>query len=159
MVRDKIAGVQFFVDNYIDILEYKDIESATDDNDPSYIAAVIGCIEGIFQQSNDQQYLTFLNMYKFKTDESYKFLSLYEFIKCHNEYYKYIVNYFNIWHGFKYGVFTYDEFNKKDLLNNFYDLTVLLLEERESAEKSNDKEVFEAYNYFCNKLSSIFLNV
>ncbi|MDF2949329.1 MAG: hypothetical protein K0R07_1360 [Sedimentibacter sp.] len=154
MIRDKISEVNFFVDNYVNILEIESIELETV-ADHFYIAAVIGCIEGIIQINKDKDYLTFINMYKIKQSSSYKFMSIYSFIKKNKEYSEYIINYFNIWHGNKYEVFTYDEYNKKDLINNFYELATLLIEERELAKNCNDYEVFNNYNLFCSNLSSM----
>jgi hypothetical protein len=155
MIRGKISEVNFLVDNYVDILKIENIKFETI-AERFYIIAVIGFIEGIIQINKDKDYLTFINMYKIKQSSSYKFMSLYSFIKKNKEYCDYIINYFNIWHGNKYEVFAYDEYNKKDLINNFYELATLLIEEREIAKNCNDNEMFDAYNLFCRNLSTMF---
>lgn len=153
MIRNKLAEVDFLVDNYVDIIDFDHIKLDTG-NDQFYFAALIGCIEGIIQINKNKEYITFLNMYKIKLSSKYKFMSLYNFIKNNNKYYKYIVNYFNIWHGNN-EVFNYDEYNKKDLMRCFYELASLLIEERNLAEICGDKSVLEAYNFFCNNISSV----
>lgn len=156
MINNKITDVNFFVDNYVNILDFKDLRLGTDNNDDDfYIAAIVGCIEGLIQIKKDKEYLTFINTYKIKLDSKYKFLYLYCFIKNNKKYYEYIVNYFNIWHGNNYDEFTYDAYNKKDLINNFYDLAAMLIEEREIAKNYNDNKVFEAYNFFCKNFISV----
>lgn len=158
MIRDIIAGLNFSVDNYIEIIEFEDIKLDIDDNDPYYIASIVGWLEGIFQISADKNYLTFLNMYKINLNSSYKFYGIYSFIKSHKECYNYIIKYFNTWHGRKNEIFTYDEYNKKDLTNNFYKLSALLLKEKELAERCNDMKAMAAYNLFCRNLSSFLVN-
>ncbi|MGD9569554.1 MAG: hypothetical protein AB7V48_14795 [Sedimentibacter sp.] len=157
MVRELISGVNFSVDNYVEILDFKDIKLDID-NDTCFIASILGCIEGIIQINKDKNYLTFLNMYKIKLRSKYKFYSLYYFIKDHEEYFKYIINYFNTWHGQKNEVFSYDEFNKKDLINNFYELAALLFEEKKMAEKDNDTNAMDEYINFCRNLSLLLDN-
>ena len=149
---NKVYGLNFSAEKYIETLDFNDIKLEIDD-DANYIVSIVGYIEGIFQINKDKNYLTFINMYKINLSSKYKFYSLFSFIKSHKDCCTYIINYFNTWHGLNNDVFSYDEFNKDDLVNNFYEMAALLLEEKKMAEKDNDTKAIGVYINFCKNLS------
>ncbi len=155
MTNSKIAGMIFSVDNYVDTSDFEKLIDKTVNN-PSLIASIIGCVEGIIQPVKDKNYFTIMGMYKVECSGNYLFLSVYNFIKNNNKLFNYIARYFNLWHGREYEDISYDEYNKMDLSNNFNELTELLWEEGKLASDLNDKAAIEAYNIFCKCLSSLY---
>lgn len=155
MINSKIAGILFGVDNYVDVSDFDRLIDKTVNN-PSLIAAIIGCIEGIIQPARDKTYFAIMGMYKVECSGSYLFLDVYNFIKDNSRLFDYIVRYFNLWHGCEYEDISYDEYNKRDLSNNFNGLTALLWEESKLASELNDKEAIKAYNMFCKSFSSLY---
>ena len=151
MLREEIVSMDSFVDTYVNINEFKDIMLDIG-SDTFYFAAAIACIEGIIKINKD--HLTFLGMYKIKLNNNYKFLGLYNFLKNNTKYYEYIVNYFNVWHSNKNELFSYDEYNKMDLIKNYYELECQLIEERELAKFSENDKILDAYSFFCNNLTT-----
>lgn len=155
MTNSKIAGMMFCVDNYVDISDFEKLIGKTVNN-PSLIAAVIGCIEGIIQPARDKTYFTIMGMYKVECRGNYLFLNVYNFIKNNNKLFNYIARYFNLWHGGENEDISYDEYNKKDLSNNFNALNELLWEESGLASDLNDEAAIEAYSIFRKCFSSLY---
>lgn len=157
MINSKIKTIEVGVGNYVDISNIESLINKTKNN-PSIIAAIVGCIEGIIQTGKDKTYFTFMGIYKIKCSSNYLFISIYNFIKNNNNVFDYIVKYFNLWHGCENEEFTYDEYCMDDLCNNFDGLAALLWEESKLASELNDKEAIEAYNNFSKSLSYLFIN-
>lgn len=155
MINSKIAGMVFGVDSYIDISDFNSLIDKTENN-PSLIAVIVGCIEGIIQPCKEKTHFTIMGMYKVKCRNNYFFMNVYNFIKNNSNILNYIVKYFNLWHGCEYEDISYDEYNKKDLSNNFNELAVLMQEEIKLASDLNDVDAIEAYNMFFKGLSSLY---
>lgn len=147
MVNSKITGIKFEVEKYIEIYDFNKTE------DRNFWAAIVGCIEGNIQMNKEKSCFTLLGMYNIKCKGKYLFLSIYNFVKTHSEFYNFIVKYFNLWHGGGYEEFTYDEYHKNDLMGNFYMMTDLIFEEMKQADESNDSDVIEKYEDFYMNLS------
>ena len=155
MANSKIAGMTFFVDDYVDVLDFEKLVDKTE-ADPLLIASIIGCVEGIIQPVKDKAYFTFIGMYKVECSGNYLFLNIYKFIKNNNKIFNYIVKYFNLWHGCENQDISYDDYNKRDLCNNFNQLAELLCDEGKLALELKDDKLAEEYNAFYNALSSLY---
>ena len=83
MANSKIAGMTFFVDDYVDVLDFEKLVDKTE-ADPLLIASIIGCVEGIIQPVRDKAYFTVIGMYKVECSDNFLFLSIYNFIKIPN---------------------------------------------------------------------------
>ncbi len=149
MVNSKITVIKFEVEKYIEISDF----DKTDDR--NFWAAIVGCIEGNIQINKEKSCFTLLGMYNIKCKEKYLFLSIYDFVKTHSECYNFIIKYFNLWHGGRYEEFTYDEYHKKDLMENFNLMADLIYEEMKQAAEFNDVDVSQKYEDFYMNLSSI----
>lgn len=157
MRQTKISGIKFSVDNYVEITCFKDL--INNKENPYIIAAIIAYVEGIINSNKTNDYYSFANMYKVKCKGNYMFLNIYKFIKNNENAYNYIMNYFNLWHNNNYEEFSYDEFNKNDLSNNFYELVSLLYEERNVAVNLKDNKEAEAYAVIINNLYELLENI
>lgn len=155
MANSKIAGMTFSVDEYVDILNFEGLVSKTEAN-PLLIASVAGFVEGIIQPMRDKKYFTIIGIYKVECRDNYLFLNIYNFIKNNNKIFDYIIKYFNLWHGCENQYFSYDEYNKRDLCNNFNYLAELLYDERKLASKLKNDRIVEQYNEFYSALSSLY---
>ncbi len=154
MTNSKVSEMLFCVDNYIDTSDFGKLIGKISDN-PWLIATIIGCVEGIIKPARDKTHFTIIGMYKVKCSEGYLFLNIYNSIKNNSKLFNYIVRYFNLWHGNENEDITYDEYNKKDLSNNFMELNELLWEESELASGTNDENAIEAYSVFSKCLFSL----
>lgn len=144
MINSKKAVIELAVDNYINITDFSKLNY--DDIDPYLIAAIVGCIEGVIQINKEESYITFIDMYKINCSGDYKFFNIYNLIKKHKDYYNYIVKYFNLWHGNDSKEFTYDEYHKNDLSNNFFEIVSLMIEEKIIAIENNNQDVIHMYS-------------
>lgn len=156
MKYSKLEGIQFGIENYIGISEFEGLNNKT--KDASLIAAIIGYVEGIIRPGKDKTYFTIAGMYKVKCSSNYILLSVYNLINNNSNVFNYIVNYFNLWHNKDFEEFSYDQYNKNDLKNNFNELISLLWEESYVATNSKDKKVIEVYNLITKGLSDLYMN-
>lgn len=143
MRQTKIAEIEFDVEGYVAISNFKDLIKKI--GSPSIAAAIIGCTEGIIKPSYNKSYYSFAGIFKIKSS-SYTFLDICNFINKNKSVYNYIVNYYNLWHSDDYEEFSYDEFNKEDLINNFYELISMLYSERNIALNLDDNKAYEEYS-------------
>lgn len=155
MRQTKIAAIELDIDNYIEIKDFKNLIKKKVNS--SIVAVIIGCVEGIIKPSKDKEYYSFAGMYKVKNSK-YMLLNMYNLINNNKKIYNYIVNYFNLWHNNECEEFSYDEFSRDDLRNNFYELVSLIYEEQSNAQNLNDKKEAEAYNTIISSLSNLFSN-
>lgn len=142
MVNSKIGGLKFDIDRYI---RFSDFEKAGDRN---FLAAIVGCIEGNIQMDKENSRFILLGMYNIKCRSKYLFLSIYNFIKSNGELCNFIIKYFNLWHGGGYEEFTYDEYHKNELSENFKILEDLIHEEMKQASEFNDSDAIQKYEDF-----------
>ena len=153
MANSKIASTAFFVDDYVGVLDFERLVDKTKAN-PLLIASITGCVEGIIQPVRDKTCFTFIGIYKIECSSNYLFLNIYNFIKNNNKVFNYIIKYFNLWHGCENRDISYDDYNKRDLCNNFNHLAEILYEEGKLASILKDDRVAEEYNVFYDALSS-----
>lgn len=155
MIQSKITGIEFGVDNYVEITSFSELIK---DSENSFImVALIGFIEGIIKLSKDKSYYTFAGIYKVKCS-NYLLMDICSFINNNNKAFDYLINYFNLWHGNEYEEFTYDEYNKVDISDNFYELVSLLWEESNKASELNDETAIKSYNILSNYLTILYMS-
>jgi hypothetical protein len=153
MIIQKITREEMLMERYVSFIDFEDIMNNMECDDPFYVASIVACMESVVQL--DKEFMTFINMFSIKYNSNYKFYSLYELIKNNSKLYNYIVKYFNLWHMGKHEVFSFDEYSKSDLLSNYYELASLVMEEREYARISNDKEIYDFYNLLCGYIDEL----
>jgi len=127
-------------------------------------ACIIGCIEGNIKMClENKSCVTWLgdcdiNFLPDPRHPKYVFLSIYSFVKSNCTYYNFIKKYFDLWHSKEQSYFTYDEYHKIELNNNFQKLLKLINTDIEQALEINDYETVNLYNSLHNKLISSFAN-
>ncbi|NYB75160.1 hypothetical protein HZF24_13510 [Sedimentibacter hydroxybenzoicus DSM 7310] len=143
MIKSRIAEIVFDVEKYIEIIELNRF------NNMFFVVAAVGIIEGNIQVSKEDNRITLLDIYNVNCKNSdYIFLSLYNLIKSNSDLYNYIVKYFNLWHGREFKEFTYDNYHKNELKNNFNQLISLIYDELKYAIKNKDYETISIYESF-----------
>lgn len=143
MIKSRIAEIAFDVEKYIEINELNRF------NNMFFVVAAVGMIEGNIQVSKEDNRITLLDIYNVSCKNSnYIFLSLYNLIKSNSNLYNYLIKYFNLWHGGEFKEFTYDNYHKIELKNNFNQLISLICDELKYAIKNKDYETISIYESF-----------
>ncbi len=155
-MQSKTVAVEFDIENYVEVADFYDLVK-TGEN-AHLVAALTGCIEGIIVPGKENSFFTIAGLSKVKCRDSYLFLDIYRFVSKNRNMFNYIVDYFNLWHNNEYKVFSYDKYNKNDLINNFNELASLLIEERNIASLKNNEAVTEAYDIFNSSLSDLYMS-
>lgn len=151
MISSRIGRIVFDVEKYVNTYDFNHFNNAF------LMAAVVGLIEGNIQINKENNFVTFLDIYNIKySNTDYIFLSMFNLVKNHSEIYRFIVRYFNLWHGGKFEKFIYDNYHKNELKNNFKQLIFLIQEELKFAIKDNRFEVIEIYESFIDVLAEEF---
>lgn len=156
---------KFFVEKYIEISEFEKLKQSRDmdcsgfNSDDSYfMAAVVACIEGNVQFCPEEKtWNAWLgnNEINFKPgDEDYIFLSIYDFVKNNKSFFSFITKYFDLWHSKNHSDYTYDEYHKRELKGNFYELTALINNDLKQAFMQRDYKVASQYFEFKKYLST-----
>ncbi|MGB4437674.1 MAG: hypothetical protein WBJ13_00310 [Sedimentibacter sp.] len=127
-------------------------------------ACIIGCIEGnieiCLENRSCSTWLGARNI-SFLPDPKhpkYLFFSIYSFVKSNCTYYNFIKKYFDLWHSKEQSNFTYDDYHKIELNNNFQKLLKLINTDIEQALEINDYEAVNFYNSLHRRLTSVFAN-
>lgn len=161
-----IKDDKFLVEKYIEISEFEKLKHSEEDNDglgfnsaDSYLtAAIVACIEGNIQFCTEERtWNAWLGTSEinFKPGEDgYIFLSIYDFIKNNKSFFSFITKYFDLWHSKRHSDFTYDEYHKRELKGNLYELKTLINNDLKQAFMRRDYKVARQYFEFKKFLSS-----
>jgi len=136
--------------------------------DKYLLASIIGCIEGNIQIDidNNSWYIWFGQYHAgYKVDNDNKFpyimLSIYEFIKSHEEYYNFMTRYYDLWHNvpkFDNLEFIYDEYHILDMNDNCEQLINIIYKDNKSASERLDNNVVVSYEVLYDFLSNMFFS-
>lgn len=157
---------KFIVEKYIEISEFEKLKQSKWDtccsgfhlDDCYFMAAVVACIEGNVQFCSEKKtWNAWLGSKEinFKPGaDAYIFLSIYDFVKNNKSFFSFITKYFDLWHSKRHSDYTYDEYHKRELKGNFYELTTLINNDLEQAFLHKDYEVASQYFEFKKYLST-----
>jgi hypothetical protein len=134
--------------------------------DKFLLASVVGCIEGNIKidVSKKSWYIWFgqyqIN-YKLPSDDKYSYIlfSIYEYMKNHDEYYKLIIKYYNLWHGdsnYENQDFLYDDYHRLDTQDNYKQLISIILVDFHNAENNLDSCTMLLYKKLYIFLTRLF---
>jgi hypothetical protein len=158
-------------ENYESLLRNQEYKYNNNHNfccDRYLLATVVGCIEGnikIDVESNSW-YIWFGQYHAgYKVDSNKKFpyilLSIYEFIKNHDEYYNFIKKYYDLWHcvpKYENLEFFYDEFHIMDMQDNYKNLLTTMNRDLKIAKKNMDNCIIMTYEILYSSLLKLFFS-